>query len=346
MRNQLRTNQRVLLHILFWITVVGTYTLVYGLYSKNFLRAFEALLTTLPVDIGFTYFVLYFLIPHFLPKRKYFSFLLYFMLANSVVILIERTINLYVAEPILWPEYAKKAMPFFSWTMFSLAIDINIIIFLAASIKLLKYWYLSQQLKNELEFQNKASELALLKSQISPHFLFNTLNNIHTLIFKEADKASDAVVKLSEIMRYMLYDANFEKVPLQKEIDYLNSYIDLQRLRIKDPDVFKFQVIGETDGIQVAPMLFIPFVENACKHGEKKTRNKGIDISLIIEEKKVTLNVINTITDEQAMSKDMTGGIGLRNVTRRLELLYPGTHDLTIHSDSGKFIVELVIFIQ
>lgn len=343
MNSRLKTYQRVLLHVLFWITVVGVYTFVYGIYSKNFLRTFEALLTTLPVDISFTYFVLYFLIPRFLPKKKYFSFLLLFLFTNAAVLLVERAINLYIAEPMLWPE-STKAIPFWHWSMFSLAINIDIIVFLAASIKLLKYWYLTQQMKNELELQNKASELALLKSQISPHFLFNTLNNIHTLISKEAEKASDAVVKLSEIMRYMLYDANFERVPLQKEIDYLNSYIDLQRLRIKDPNVFKFLVIGEPDGMMVAPMLFIPFVENACKHGEKKSRDHGIDISLIIEDKKVTLNVINSITNEQMMSRDVTGGIGLKNVTRRLELLYPTAHDLTIRSDSGKFIVELVIF--
>jgi two-component system LytT family sensor kinase len=338
--------QRIALHVIFWITVVGAFTLFYGTYSKNILGTFETMLVTLPIDIGFTYFVLYFLIPKFLPGNKYLSFLLYFLITDGIVLLIERALNLYVAEPLVWNVDSVKHMSFWNLGMFSLAININIIVFLAASIKLLKYWYKTQQLKNELELQNKASELALLKSQISPHFLFNTLNNIHTLITKEAEMASDAVVKLSEIMRYMLYDANFERVPLQKEIDYLNSYIDLQRIRIKDPAIFQFSVIGEPDGIEIAPMLFIPFIENACKHGEKKNKEHRINVSLIVEKASVTLNVINAISADTVLNKDMTGGIGLRNVTRRLELLYPGKHDLTIRSDSGKFIVELVIFVQ
>ncbi|MHC1708355.1 MAG: sensor histidine kinase [Bacteroidales bacterium] len=339
----LKTYQRIGTHVIFWITVVSTFVLFYGTYSKNYLGTLQTLLVTLPVDIGFTYFVLYFLIPRFLPKKKYFLFLLFFLVSNAVIVVLERALNLYIAEPMMWPKEMLKDIPFWHISIFSLAININIIVFLAASIKLLKYWYVTQQLKNELELQNKASELALLKSQISPHFLFNTLNNIHTLISKEAEMASDSVVKLSEIMRYMLYDANFERVPLQKEIDYLNSYIDLQKLRIKDPEVFQFTVNGEPDGLMIAPMLFIPFVENACKHGEKKNRTNGVDISLYIQGQQIKLKVVNTIASELMNSKDMTGGIGLRNVTRRLELLYPGSHDLIIRSEAGKFIVELEI---
>lgn len=345
MRSHWKSNQRIYFHLLFWILVIGSFTLVYGLYQHSFIKTFKALLVTLPVDIGFTYFVLYFLIPRYLFKGKYFQFLLFFLITNALVVIGERALNIYVAERIIdWGM--KHSIPFWHLGMFSLAININIIVFLAAAIKLLKQWYITQQSKNELEVQNKASELALLRSQISPHFLFNTLNNIHTLITKEAGKASDAVVKLSEIMRYMLYESNVDRVPLTKEIDYLGSYIDLQRLRIKDPGVFTYSVIGDPNGKMIAPMLFIPFVENACKHGEKKSRDKGINISIVIEEQKVSLHVMNYITDEMSTVKDDTGGIGLRNVTRRLELLYPGTHDLTIRSDAGKFIVELILYIR
>ncbi|MCX6271355.1 MAG: histidine kinase [Bacteroidetes bacterium] len=345
MIQQMHRNKRILYHLLFWVIVYTCFTLLFGFYNKDIFKTFLALLFTLPVDVGFTYFVLYFLIPRYLAKTRYFWFLVLFLFSDAVIVVLERAINFYVADRVIDWGMPGYTIPFWHLSIFSLAININIIVFLAASIKLLKNWYLSQQMKNELEVQNKASELALLRSQISPHFLFNTLNNIHTLITKEADVASDAVVKLSEIMRYMLYDTNAERVPLQKEIDYLGSYIDLQRLRIKDPDIIHFQVIGEADGKMVAPMLFIPFVENACKHGEKKSKENGIKILLIIEEQKITLNVINHFPLSTGVQDD-TGGIGLRNVTRRLELLYPDSHDLTIRSDSGKFIVELILLMK
>ncbi len=327
--------------------MVSSFTFIFGLYNQHqYFKTFQALLTTLPLDIGFTYFVLYVLIPRYLLNNKYLTFLMTFLVSDFMIVILERTINLYIADKMLdWGSKVKE-YPFWHVSMFELAININIIVFLAASIKLLKHWYVTQQIKNELEIQNKASELALLRSQISPHFLFNTLNNIHTLITKEAGKATDAVVKLSEIMRYMLYDANSEKVPLQKEIDYLYSYIDLQKLRLKEPDICSFKVIGDPDGKVISPMLLIPFVENACKHGEKRSLEKGIGINLIIEELKVTFDIVNFIPNDKSAVKDTTGGIGLRNVTRRLELLYPNAHELTIRSDSGKFHVELILFIR
>ncbi len=347
MHRLIRNNHRLLLHILFWIFVVGAFTFTFGLYNKGaYFKTFQSLLFTLPVDMGWTYFVLYFLIPRFLFRGRYFSFLTVFILTCTLVLIAERAINMYIADRLVDWGSPMKTIPFWHPSMFMLAININIIVFLAASIKLLKQWYFTQKQKNELERQNQASELALLRSQVSPHFLFNTLNNIHTLVSRESEVASDAIVKLSEIMRYMLYEANSDSVPLQKEIDYLRSYIDLQRLRIKDPGICIFRITGDPSARAVAPMLFIPFIENAFKHGEKKSRDKGIEVDLVVEEASIRLKVTNYMPGDLAGMKDHTGGIGLRNVTRRLELLYPGKHDLTIRSDEGRFVAELIIFDQ
>jgi ligand-binding sensor domain-containing protein len=199
----------------------------------------------------------------------------------------------------------------------------------------------AKQLKTELAHYNQSSEIALLRSQVNPHFLFNTLNNIYSLVYQKSDDAPTAVMKLSEIMRYMLYDANTDKVPLEKEINYLKSFIELQVLRLKNRDCVDFTVTGTIYGKTIAPMLFIPFVENAFKHGNKRSENPCIIINLAINENHILFDIENQYQKNDPINKDKTGGIGLANVRRRLELLHPGTHKLEIENLDGKFHVTL-----
>jgi ligand-binding sensor domain-containing protein len=198
----------------------------------------------------------------------------------------------------------------------------------------------AQQLKNELVAQNHASELALLRSQINPHFLFNTLNNIYSLVYQKADTAPEAVMKLSEIMRYMLYDSGVEKVALSKEINYLESFIELHRLRIRDKSFIEFNVTGNVNSLLIPPMLLVPFVENAFKHGTKQAKTPGIKIDLAIDGSDITFEVKNYYKKDNS-NKDKIGGIGLPNVKRRLELLFNGRHNLFISDANDEFYVKL-----
>ena len=159
-------------------------------------------------------------------------------------------------------------------------------------------WFETQKLKSQLILQNKASELALLRSQVNPHFLFNTLNNIYSLVHKKSEDAPAAVMKLSSIMRYMLYDANTDKVLLEKEIEYLQSFIELQKLRLRDKDFVEITIKGSPDGRTIAPMLLIPFVENAFKHGSKTCPAPGIRITLEIEPDKIIFGVVNCMPEQ------------------------------------------------
>ena len=211
----------------------------------------------------------------------------------------------------------------------------------AISIKLLKEWYASQQEKKELLNQSLISELALLRSQINPHFLFNTLNNIDSLVMRDPDRASNAIIKLSEIMRYMLYDSNTDFVPLDKELDYIESFISLQQLRLKNAAHTKFTIQGDPKGKMIPPMLFVPFVENAYKHGSKQKNKPGVIISVDITENSLTFEVVNSYSVDAVCSKDVTGGIGMHNVKRRLELLYKDKHELIINKDNGEYQVIL-----
>ncbi len=214
------------------------------------------------------------------------------------------------------------------------------------TIKYTLDWYREQQLKIELINQNQSSEIAFLRNQINPHFLFNTLNNIYNLTLKKSEDAPDAIMKLSDIMRYMLKDTNSDFVSLENEIDYLTSFINLSKLRIKSADFIKFEVNGNPNGLRVAPMLFVPFIENAFKHGSKKTEiHPGIEVIFNIDASSKTIEFIcnNYIQKDFLINKDECNGIGLHNVQRRLELLYKDKHLLEISQAQEKYNVKLFI---
>lgn len=201
----------------------------------------------------------------------------------------------------------------------------------------------SQKLKSELQLQSKAGELALLRSQINPHFLFNTLNNIYSLVYKKSDDAPEALMKMSAIMRYMLYDATAEQVLLEKEVEYLQSFIELEKLRLHRKDVVEFTISGSMAGRTIAPMMLIPFVENAFKHGNKNAPRPGIRIGLSIEPKLIRFEITNYLRKNHDAPLDQMGGIGLHNIRRRLEIIYPSQHRLEINKTEELFSVLLLI---
>ena len=200
----------------------------------------------------------------------------------------------------------------------------------------------SRKLKDELINQRQAGELALLKSQVNPHFLFNTLNNIYSLVYHKSDEAPDAVMKFSSIMRYVLYDSKEEKVLLEKEIEYLKSYIELQKLRIKEPDFVLLEVEGNFEGTFIAPMLLIPFVENAFKHAGREYL-PGISIYLHGDKQEIRFEVSNFKQKEIQTVEKPFSGIGLSNIRRRLELIYAERHLLEIKTENDQYKVKLII---
>lgn len=214
---------------------------------------------------------------------------------------------------------------------------------ISAAIKITNEWFRAEKEKKEMENEKLNSELAFLKSQVNPHFLFNTLNNICSLARKKSDNTENAIIQLSRIMRYMLYDSKDEKVSLEKEIEYLQNYIDLQRLRISDSVAINFMIEGEINGKMVEPMLLIPFVENAFKHGVSYLDEYNIDIHLEIDRNVLHFRVENNRIRKNDDPVQQESGIGLKNVLRRLDLLYPGTHMINIDETSAKYIVNLYI---
>jgi sensor histidine kinase YesM len=191
--------------------------------------------------------------------------------------------------------------------------------------------------------QNLQSELALLKNQINPHFLFNTLNNIDSLIKSNVDRASETLVKLSEILRYMIYDTNVDRVLLSNEIKHIESYVDLQKIQFANVELVFLSTQGKVDNIMIAPMLFIPFVENAFKHCNVKSIQNAIRINFTIDNKMVNFECTNLFDKFHKITKDSASGIGLNIIKRRLELLYPDSHTLIINEVNNNFKVSLSI---
>lgn len=206
-------------------------------------------------------------------------------------------------------------------------------------------WYNKYQRQKELEKANLKAELALLQAQLNPHFLFNVMNNIHSFVHTDPDKTSFSLIKLSEIMRYMLYETGGQRVTLDKEIAYIQNYLSLQKLRLQDPGNVIFEVKGDPHGVEVAPLVFISFIENAFKHG-KKNLEGGIRIAIDIGENDLDFRCSNYIRPLTESEMQYGENIGLKNVRRRLELLYPGKHELSVTKDEERFVVRLKIDLE
>ena len=198
------------------------------------------------------------------------------------------------------------------------------------------------KLKADLEIKNHEVELALVKSQINPHFLFNTLNNIDVLIEKDAVKASVYLNKLSDIMRFMLYEGKAEEIPLKQELTYIEKYIELQKIRTSNPNYVNYHIEGDAGSLMIAPMLFIPFIENAFKHAENKKMEGAITINVVIEHTKIIFECNNSYsTDTQ--TKLGHGGLGNELIQKRLMLIYPNKHTLKITNENKMYKVKLIL---
>ncbi len=210
-------------------------------------------------------------------------------------------------------------------------------LFISTITRETREWYQKEKERKEMEKQQLISELSFLKSQVNPHFLFNSLNGIYALAIKKSDKTPEAILQLSELMRHMLYESDKEKVELEKETEYLKNYILLQKLRLPSEVQVHFQTEGDLRGKTIAPMLFIPFIENAFKHGVD-AKGGNIQIRLQVSGNKLSFDMMNRIS--KAQNKDKVSGIGLSNVQKRLELLYPGRYKLEYKETNGNFVVH------
>ena len=333
------TKYRFLLHILFWTSLLVYDSLVWGLVDGLYREKFISSLVELPVKVAATYFTLYVLIDKFLIQKRYGTFLILLLLSMAIVGIVLRLIAYYFLYPAFYPD--GLYIPLFFPPKILIAIFVTYsLVAIVASFHLIRHYYkhqqatqLLEQTAQQLEKEKLAAELKLLKSQINPHFLFNTLNNLYVLTLNQSKHAPLMVHKLSELMSYMLYDSNQAEVPLDKEIQYIRNYIDLEKIRYGDRLDVSLNIYGGIEGILVAPLLILPFVENSFKHGARKQLHDGwIHVDIEIQDNALTLKVENSKPDFQnAHSK--SSGLGLANVRRRLEHLYPNRYSLQLFDE-------------
>lgn len=229
-----------------------------------------------------------------------------------------------------------QSMQFFQG--FNSVIFIFLILAISTSIKITLQWYSDEKIRKDAENQKLNAELSFLKSQINPHFFFNTLNSIYSLATKKSDKTPEAIIKLSQLMRYIIYDSEKEMVPFNNEIDYIKNFVELQKLRLRENVFIDLKIYGNTNDKWIEPLLLLPFIENAFKHGIDYTKDCTIKILISIHEDCLLFETENQIVKLLNQTwNNKNSGIGLPNSEKRISLLYPGNHTLNISNENGKF---------
>jgi LytS/YehU family sensor histidine kinase len=207
-------------------------------------------------------------------------------------------------------------------------------------------WFEFESKKKEVENEKLATELNFLKAQINPHFLFNTLNNLYYLAYTKSANTTEVIAKLSQMMRYMIYESNHTKVQLSREIEYMENYISLERLRLNNQIPINFNVKNVLHDVRIAPLILITFLENAFKHGvSNNSTNEWVNISLELKDNEIVYIVENSKLPEMQRAKITKSGIGLQNVQRRLDLSYPGQYTLKVTNAPDRYRIELKLII-
>jgi len=234
-------------------------------------------------------------------------------------------------------------LPFREMHLFNFAFTSVFLVFFSLGMRVLERHSQTEKLQKELEKEKLNSELAFLKNQISPHFFFNTLNNIYSLISINAEDSQKAVLRLSKLMRYLLYDSEQGNTRLSNEIDFMNNYIDLMKLRMSSKIKLDVTFPDKYEDVNIPPLIFIPFIENAFKHGISYREKSFIRIGMTTGKEFILFNCANSIVKSRDENDSDHSGIGLENVTKRLALLFPGKHDLKINKSETEFEVVLQI---
>ena len=349
---------RIKRHLFFWATWVVFMGFLYAFTplpsQLNYLQRLPNSTTDavlyLPIHIFLSYTLMYFLIPRYIVKGRYLLAVFWLVVLVLATGCLSAIVSLYVLFPVkeallpshLIVRYRPSDSPGLSAFYLSLLAGLRgglSVGGIAAAIKLMKHWYTEGQRNLRLQKENAESQLQILKAQVHPHFLFNTLNNIYSFTQNTSSTASAMVMGLSDILRYMLYECNKPLVPLAKELKMTEEYIDLERIRYGNALEMDINLPGDTDGLHVAPLMLLPFIENCFKHGISNILDQPwLSLHVTIEDRTMTMKLLNS---KPARPSHRTPGIGIDNVRKRLALLYPGKHELVINEEEEVFIVIL-----
>lgn len=331
------------LHVIFWLGFYLFNALLEGSIVDNYKVGFFASIVKLPLQIGLVYFNLYFLFPKYLLSKKYYHYFLSLIVLLGFTVLIKKLLLYDLVYPPSCPLSAEQE-PFITFSTFFLMLNSEVyLIGLTTAIKMSVDWVKNIQVTKALKSEKLEAELGLLKAQIQPHFFFNTLNNLYALTLKKSDQAPGIVQKLSELMSYLLYECDQNRVSLENEIKLIYNYLDLEKLRYGKRLQLDVEIKGDFSGKTIPPFIILPFVENAFKHGQANLSRVLIKISLLIEKDQLLLRVKNPVAEGSPQQAVAKGGIGLKNVKRRLQLLYGTNYVLQVQNNQKEYQVSLRI---
>ena len=339
----MKDKRELIAHLVYWLFLGGIFCLAMLLNAKSIspqeFMVFFGYYSVINISIFYINYTL--LIPQLL--KKYWVYVISIVVliivmagAKTILAVLYRDIILQHVNPKTGVAEYKDLVSYVIGTIFVS----GFFIISSCLIKFMLDWFSNTRIQRNLETEKKDMELQFLKSQLNPHFLFNSLNNIYSLAYQKSDKTADAILKLSEIMRYMIYESNDSWVALSKEIEYVQSYIELQKLRFKNGAAVEMILNGEIDDQQIIPLILISFVENAFKHGVANDPKDPIRINIIANQKILHFSITNK---KSSGNKDEVGGVGLNNVERRLQLLYPERYKLNIVNSATHYTSELIL---
>ncbi|MBI6119194.1 sensor histidine kinase [Salegentibacter sp. F60176] len=343
-------------HIIFWLVYFIFNTLRWGSYYGDYLYSLKTNSLGFPIHIILCYFTIYLLIPKFIYTKRFFWFIFLLLSSIFLMVFLKFELTYLLISNNVWPEGPGETSSFsFNYIMVMMLGELYVISFVTA-IKITIDWMSENKRAAKLKKAQLETELRFLRSQISPHFFFNTLNNIYSLSLNKSHKTPETILKLSELMRYLIYETKPNLQALDKEINCIQNYLDLEKIRYGEKLSIDLKIEGNTANKEITPMLLIPFIENAFKHGANKSIKKVfIKIELIIKEDILYFRAINSLPKpeeiktypQQRQEAKKQGGIGIANVKKRLSLCYDKKdYELKIDKRECEFLVDLKLKLE
>ncbi|MEP2023671.1 MAG: histidine kinase [Reichenbachiella sp.] len=329
-------------HVLFWLVYLAVKIFIVEYFRDDFGTVLLVELISLPLKMFLVYVLIFYLIPELLLNKQYLKFSLWLIVLVIFAALARRLTDIYLVYPISM-LYFDRAILLDYGTAFRNLVFVYPVVGLATAIYLMTHWIKDYQMRTLLQREKLETELKYLKAQVHPHFLFNTINNIYSLSLDQSPKTSQALLELSDLLSYMLYECNVNRIPLKKEIELLENYINLERLRYSDRLDLKFSISGNIETVQIAPLILLPFVDNCFKHGAGDSMAECfVHFDLKVEDGDLRMNLKNSVDQSKNESQE-NSGIGLTNAKKRLQGEYPNSHELIINEKSDLFEVILTI---
>ncbi|MGL6127832.1 sensor histidine kinase [Chryseobacterium artocarpi] len=331
----MKQKQVILLHFFYWLLIIFNGVLARVIYSMEGFQIFD--ITIFIANLLGFYVNYFFVVPRFFDPKRFYLMIIGFFVGVFIFVLFR-----YSMEELLLPafggfrNYAEGTN--FLYYFYDNIYYSSLSVFVSTNLWFFKYYLKVEEERTVLIEERKNAELQALKTQINPHFIFNSLNNIYSLVYQNSDKALPAIEKLSELLRYTTKDLENKEIGLDKEIGYIESLIELEKLRIRNPELLNFEKKIEHPKLLISPMILVPFVENTFKHGDFRGKGFTLKITEVSEKLHFYLQNFKSIRE-----KDNVSGIGIENVRKRLEILYPKKYELNITETEAEFIVDLKI---